>query len=285
MSEQLIYIKDFIENTHYIYTNESNVNYGFIKCYEWLKQEYRKKYPDSVVDIRYTVSDKSCEVFCEKEILEKGWVWNSSNLEKKVLYEMTFIPICVFTEKQDVETMTQNVDTLHFGTQTIPIKNTTNKKRIRDYAKTRDYDYSSSCSSSTVSSSPVLSTVSSSPVSSSPVKSKYLKMDSIDFFSCLETKTTDTITNWYVTELEPIINKVTELRLGNEGYTKNPFCPINPTNPFENKNEGYAKNTFCPINPTNPFANKNAINKDSLRIELKKKLNEPNFGLRTIREE
>ena len=26
-------------------------------------------------------------------------------------------------QKKDVETMTQNVDTLHFGTQTIPIKN------------------------------------------------------------------------------------------------------------------------------------------------------------------
>jgi len=272
MSEQLIYIKDFIENTHYIYTNESDVNYGFIKCYEWLKQEYRKKYPDNVVDIRYIVSEKSCEVFCETEILEKGWVWNSSNLEKKVLYEMTYIPICVFSEKKDVETMTQNVDTLHFGTQTIPIKNipikNTNKKRIRDIRDIRDitdiryYDYSSSCSScssseSSSDSTPVLS-------SNTSIKNKYLKTDCIDFFGCLDT---DTVTNWYATELEPIINKVTELRLGNEGYAKNPFCPINP------------------INPTNQFANQNAINKDSLRIELRKKLNEPNFGLRSIREQ
>jgi hypothetical protein len=97
--------------------------------------------------------------------------------------------------------------------------------------------------------------------SNTSIKNKYLKTDCIDFFGCLDT---DTVTNWYATELEPIINKVTELRLGNEGYAKNPFCPINPIN---------------------QFANQNAINKDSLRIELKKKLNEPNFGLRSIREE
>ena len=264
MSKQLIYIKDFIDNTHYIYTNESDVNYGFIKCYEWLKQEYIKKYPDNVVDIRYIVSDKCCEVFCEKEILEKGWVWNSTNLERKVLYEMTFIPICVFTEKKNVETMTQAVNSIDLGIQTIPIVNSNKKKR-------KDYDYSSSISSSPDSSSRISSSPDSSyPISfsCSPVKNKYLEAQGIDFFGSLDADKTDTVTNWYVTELEPIINRVTDLRLGNEGYAKNPFSPINPTNPF---------------NPVNPV--KNTINKESLRIELKKKLNEPNFGLRSIQEE
>ena len=68
MNNYLIYIKDNIENTCYVYSNEL-VELGtdtFLKCYDWLKIEYKRKYPENIKDIRYIVSDNCCEIFCEE---------------------------------------------------------------------------------------------------------------------------------------------------------------------------------------------------------------------------
>lgn len=235
MNKELVYIKDNIENTHYIYTNELDIDYSFSKCYEWLQTEFKRKYPESLTDLRYTITDTICKIYCEEENIQKGWIWNSVDTKERVLYELSKIPVVVIVEKISVETMTEpNVETVSVQTITelVPMKKTVSMQTDQVTVQKSYLDQ----------------------VYNNPT----------NIFTYFDTNIANDFSNdfshWCTTELEPVINNISKLSLGNEGYAPNPFTPINTRNPF-----------LEPIDE-----------KEALRIELKQKLAQPNYGLRSV---
>jgi hypothetical protein len=221
--QTLIYIKDNIENTHYIYTNDLTIDYGFVKCYDLLREQYRTKYTDSLVDLRYTITEDRCDIFCDEEIILHGWIWNSKDKKQKVLYELTKIPVLSVKELIAVETI--SVETM-----TEPTLNEYKDKNKTHLQKLYN------CNPNP---------------------------DPSDFFRNIS-YVTNNLPDWFSNELEPIIENIGKLTIGNEGYATNPFNPINNGNPFLKYNE----NTYT------------GNIKDALNLELKDKLSEPNLGLR-----
>jgi hypothetical protein len=229
MNNYLIYVKDNVENTHYIYTNEL-IHLGtdnFLQCYDWLKDEFRKKYPERNIDLRYIVSDKCCEIFCQEDFIQRGWIWNSTDTKRNVLYELTKIPVCFVHNKKNVSTMTENKQTSNFSMQTVslvdyPVKSCIEKNYFEQIYNQQQINNALTC----------------------------FDIDS----------KTDDVSSW-MEELEPVIQNISKLNIGNNGYASNPFSPINETNPFLKMSR-----------------------KEALKIELQKTLAKPNFGLRPIKE-
>jgi hypothetical protein len=226
--QTLIYVKDNIENTHYVYTNDLTEEYGFIKCYELLREQYKTKYTESLVDLRYTITKDRCDIFCDEEVILHGWVWNSKDTKRNVMYELTTIPVLIVKETRSVETMTKlnRKDDACIQTDTNSNKNTLKKL----------YD----CNP---------------------------RPNESDFF----TTVTNNFSDWFSNELEPVIENIGKLSIGNEGYAVNPFNPINNGNPFlkYNQNNCEQKNLAESVRI-----------QDALNAELKDKLSEPNLGLR-----
>lgn len=258
MSKELVYIKDNIENNHYVYTNELDVDYSFIKCYEWLCNRYKTKYPESVIDLRYTLTDDKCDIFCQEEIIDKGWVWNSKDYKKRTLYELTKIPVCVTVEKTSVYIQTIEPTKIFQETQT---ETETNPQQISTFVQTK----------------------------SIPVKEKSLQrtflntvysQENMDLFNYFDTGANDIITDfskWYTNELEPVITNISKLNLGNNGYAPNPFSPINSKNLFlqDNTESKPIKSDTCTTE--NDIINCYQV----LTTELKGRLTQPNYGLRS----
>lgn len=229
MNNYLIYVKDNIENTHYIYTNEL-IDLGtdtFLKCYDWLKTEFRQKYPEKTIDLRYIVSDKCCEIFCEEDFIQRGWIWNSTDTKRNVLYELTKIPICVVNIKKNISTMTENKQISNFSMQTVSLVDYPVKSCIEKNYFQQTYN------------------------------NPYQINDVLTCFD-IDSKTQD-VSSW-MEELEPVIQNISKLNIGNNGYASNPFSPINETNPFLKMSR-----------------------KEALKIELQNTLAKPNFGLRSIK--
>lgn len=246
MNKELVYIKDNIENTHCIYTNEVDLEYDFSKCYDWICKQFKIRYPESVTDLRYTITDNTCIIYCEEENVKKGWIWNSVDTKKKVLYELSKIPVAVVIEST-VETVCAETMTDECCVETITEK---------------CFSIGTSMSELV----PVKKTISMQTdnftVQKSYLDQVYNNPDNI--FTYFDTNPTTEFVNefshWCSTELEPVISNISKLSLGNEGYAPNPFTPINTRNPFLEVID----------------------EKEALRIELKKKLAQPNYGLRSV---
>jgi hypothetical protein len=220
--QTLIYVKDNIENTHYVYTNDLTEEYGFIKCYDFLREQYKTKYTESLVDLRYTITKDSCDIFCNEEVILHGWVWNSKDTKRKVIYELTKIPVLIVKDRKSVETMTDLNLKVTACIQTDT--NSSNKNALKKLYDCNPHP------------------------------------DECDFF----TTVTNNFSDWFSNELEPVIENIGKLSIGNEGYAVNPFNPINNGNPFLKYNQNNCEQNI----------------QDALNAELKGKLSEPNLGLR-----
>jgi hypothetical protein len=229
MNKELVYIKDNIENTHYIYTNEIDLEYDFSKCYDWLKDKFKTKYPESLVDLRYTITDNTCKIYCEEESLQKGWIWNSVDTKERVLYELSKIQIGVVVENIAIETTS-------VGTMTEPEL----KKHFVSVGMLTE---------------PIIEKI----TELVPLKKTHCGTIYDKYFDTTSDFTND-FSHWCSTELEPVITNISKLSLGNDGYAPNPFTPINTRNPFLSSVD----------------------DRDALTIELKRKLSEPNYGLRSV---
>lgn len=105
----LILIKDIINNKQFIYNTESANSFN--NCIEYLKNTYQLE------NTKYSTHDTFCEIFVENETLQKGWIWNSTETNKQVLYILSFVPILnnqpkinvsVTTETQTTTTLTSD---------------------------------------------------------------------------------------------------------------------------------------------------------------------------------
>ncbi len=119
----VILITNNSNNTQSIFSTETNIELGFIKCIEWLQKEYIKD-----TQIKYIVTDNSCEIFTEKEIVKPGWVWNTNNIKREVLYTLTLLKVeCPPTniKKNSIQTQTDKVIKVNFSMNTEPVDSKT----------------------------------------------------------------------------------------------------------------------------------------------------------------
>jgi hypothetical protein len=310
MNKTLIYIKDNIKKTHYIYSNEIDLDYGFQKCYEWLRERYIETYPDKLADIRYSLFNDRCEIFCEEEIINKGWVWNSVDSSKNVLYELTTIPVCIEAETteieietRDIQIMTEPVETIDAQIETIDTQIETIDTQIEtdaiekvettncfnvEYITPRNLT-NSDVFTIDIPPSPIQEAITQN-TQKSYLDNVYNSKSCVnDFFTYYENEfaATSDQSTWYTHEIEPVIFNFSKMNIGNEGYAKNPFSPVpqksflnTPTIEYTDKIE-YTPPTLSTTSYYDSFVNQEPVNtKDALRIELKNKLTLPNYGLR-----
>jgi len=98
----LIHIKDLLNNKEFIYSTELNLEGGFRKFFESL--------PDNQ-NLQCNITDTFCEIFKDTQITNAGWVWNSTESKREVLYILSLIEVynTEATEaKVDAETQTSN---------------------------------------------------------------------------------------------------------------------------------------------------------------------------------
>lgn len=220
MIQNLIHIKDIINNKEFIYNTKYNLDYGFLKCFESIV----KKDLNIKQNVKYVIYENYCEIYYDEEITKKGWVWNSKNIEKNIIYILRYIPIYeenvnLSCDNKEVEAIVEKKDV---GTSMIK-----NKYKYSRYYNEDSDSYSED--------------------SEDNQSNTILENDILDELTPLlynENAFIESI-NWCYNELEPVIQEFTNLNLGN-GYANNPFFP------------------------------------KELDVELKQKLSQPNFGLKSI---
>lgn len=203
MVQNLIRIKDIINNKEFVYNTEYNLESGFLKCFESIIKN------DNINDkenVNYAIYENHCEIFYDEEIIKKGWVWNSTKQQKNIIYILTYIPI--YSEKEIKES---NKET-QIGRGII---------EKRDFGTQKDFNYICEDSESGD------SKKSESDDSSDSKKSE--SDDSSDSKKSLVSTILDELTtpvniDWSYNELEPVIRNFNNLNLGN-GYANNPFFP------------------------------------------------------------
>lgn len=221
MIQNLIHIKDIVNNKEFIYNTDYNLEYGFLKCFESIV----KKDLNIKKDVKYAIYENYCEIYYDEEIVNKGWVWNSKNIEKHIIYILRYIPIYEENIKINVD---KEVDAIvekkDCGTSMIKNEWKYNRYYYSKDSEDEDSEDSNDNESNTI-----------------------LEKDILDGLAPLLYKEEPFIENinWCYSELEPIIQNFDKLNLGN-GYANNPFFPR------------------------------------ELNIELKEKLSQPNFGLKSI---
>ena len=106
MTDQFILVKDIQNNTFTIFDNGNKEGYDL--CIEYLEQKTNMKFNKIVVPS--TSSDGKtndiCELFCDKETLQKGWIWNNKINESTKMYSLSFVEIANKKEKKDTFTET-----------------------------------------------------------------------------------------------------------------------------------------------------------------------------------
>lgn len=175
MVQNLIRIKDIINNKEFVYNTEYNLESGFLKCFESIIKN------DNINDkenVNYAIYENHCEIFYDEEIIKKGWVWNSTKQQKNIIYILTYIPI--YSEKEIKES---NKET-QIGRGII---------EKRDFGTQKDFNYICEDSDSDDSSDSKKSLVS----------------------TILDELTTTVNIDWSYNELEPVIRNFNNLNLGN----------------------------------------------------------------------
>jgi hypothetical protein len=175
MVQNLIRIKDIINNKEFVYNTEYNLESGFLKCFKSIMKN------DNINDkenVNYAIYENHCEIFYEEEIIKKGWVWNSTKQQKNIIYILTYIPI--YSEKEIKES----------NKETQVGKGIVEK---RDYGTQKDFNYICEESDSDNSSDSKKSLVS----------------------TILDELTTTVNIDWCYNELEPVIQNFNNLNLGN----------------------------------------------------------------------
>lgn len=275
--EKLICIQDNIEGKSYVYTNDLNENGDFIKCYEFLCNNYKIKYGNTI-PLEISITEEHCKIFCDDTVVTNGWVWNTTKKQIKVLYELTKIPILIpkynrcdtishFTQTF-IQTDTHDTQTTYNGTQSAVTQTTydgTQSAVASQVTQTENEELPSYGN--------VFIQTSASQVTQNEertVLDKLYNLHNPNFF-------TDIFLNG---ELK--LNNSTELDTcfqSDQAFSSE----IN-----ENFNFGYAYNPFNPIN--NKIQRKTSVkrssvlfprpNYDALNKELKEVLSKPNLGLK-----
>jgi hypothetical protein len=113
MTNLLILVKDNINNTYSIYDNNNHFDSGFKNCIEFLQEK-------SSLQFKHIIIDDICELFCEKQTINKGWVWNTDITDTIKMYTLSFISYVNKNISNDSFTQTE-IETTNIGIQASPI--------------------------------------------------------------------------------------------------------------------------------------------------------------------
>jgi hypothetical protein len=100
----LIHIVDKLNDKEYIYSNGLEISL----------QQAANSLVNKLTDIgdsivEYNIHEDKCEIFINEQVIERGWVWNSKNTTKKILYKLSYIS--VFNVEQKPKQNEQSVQT------------------------------------------------------------------------------------------------------------------------------------------------------------------------------
>lgn len=124
MTRPLILVKDNINNTYSIYDNNDN-DYGFKNCIDFLQKKTSLVFKHVILgalEIQNTSrqQDDICELFCEKQTINKGWVWNTNVTDTVKMYTLSFILYENKNESNDNSTQTE-IQTKNVEIQASPL--------------------------------------------------------------------------------------------------------------------------------------------------------------------
>ena len=214
MIQNLIHIKDIINNKEFIYNTQYNLDSGFLKCYESiLKNDLNIK-----ENIKYAIYENYCEIFYDEEIIKRGWVWNSTNLRKNIIYILRYIPIYEMSKKIifDNKTVETFIETKDCGTTMIENESVdTDTEDSKDTEDTRDTDTDTDTEDIQDTNTEDSEDTEDGDALNQTVEIDILDELTIPFMESIK---------WDYNELEPVIETFKNLNLGN-GYANNPFFP------------------------------------------------------------
>lgn len=110
-----ILIKDILNNKDFIYNTQLIDGNNFDEAINYLKNTY------NLDNVNFSIHDQFCEIFREQQILNKGWIWNSTESNKEVIFVLSTIPILnngPHIEQVDAFTQTNFVTVQNNSTQT-----------------------------------------------------------------------------------------------------------------------------------------------------------------------
>lgn len=240
MERNLIHIIDNVKNDQYIYSNCLNIELQ--DATDNLIANLKNKMGDST-EYEVEFRNNECEIFIKEQVIQNGWIWNSKNINKLVLYKLSYIP--VFNQPTKFDQTTQTDQTTVRDTRDIFIQ--TNEKAISKlYSNTREDD---------------------------------VELD--DFFDFKDYKFKDykldlDFGNGYSKNPFDPIN--TNPIFYSNPFVSNPFEESKTAALLKNIWSVPENNIINVIGEqnTNPFANP----KNELNVEIKRRLALPNFGLR-----
>lgn len=99
----LIHIVDKLNDKEYIYSN------GLEISLQQAANSLVNKLTDTYSTVEYNICEDKCEIFINEQVIERGWVWNSKNTTKKILYKLSYIS--VFNVEQKPKQKEQSVQT------------------------------------------------------------------------------------------------------------------------------------------------------------------------------
>ena len=115
-----ILIKDILNNKDFIYNTQLIDGNNFDEAINYLKNTY------NLDNVNFSIHDQFCEIFREQQILNKGWIWNSTESNKEVVFLLSLIPVLNIhnhnskIEQVDTFTQTNFVTSQDISTQTEP---------------------------------------------------------------------------------------------------------------------------------------------------------------------
>lgn len=128
----LIHIVDKLNDKEYIYSDGLEISL----------QQAANSLVNKLSDAKwstaeYNIHEDKCEIFINEQVIERGWVWNSKNTTKKILYKLSYIPI--FNIEQKPKQIEQSVQTDEIKTNAILGELCTQTKKL--YNKNTDINF------------------------------------------------------------------------------------------------------------------------------------------------
>lgn len=133
-----ILIKDILNNKEFIYTDNN-----FDEAVNYLKITY------NLDNVNFTIHEQFCEIFREEQVINKGWIWNSTESNKEVIFVLSLIPVlnnnnphieqidtCTQTNFTTVQNTSTQTETLNLSQLELQYRYYNDQDRLFDHFET-----------------------------------------------------------------------------------------------------------------------------------------------------
>lgn len=133
-----ILIKDILNNKEFIYTGNN-----FDEAVNYLKITY------NLDNVNFSIHEQFCEIFREEQVINKGWIWNSTESNKEVIFVLSLIPVlnnnnphieqidtCTQTNFTTVQNTSTQTETLNLSQLELQYRYYNDQDRLFDHFET-----------------------------------------------------------------------------------------------------------------------------------------------------